>query len=100
MQSSIWYFNNKGIDYFVTNVTLSEGRLKCLHHSASAPALSSLMPSTTGPAVPLNSAADLCRTMKIELLEKLEILSRVLPPNTLDELIDDLGGPDNVAEVR
>lgn len=50
--------------------------------------------------MPLNSAADLCRTMKKELLEKLDILSQVLPPNTLDELIDELGGPDNVAEVR
>lgn len=49
--------------------------------------------------MPVNSAAELCRTMKKELLDKLEILSQVLPPNTLDELIDDLGGPDNVAEV-
>ena len=49
--------------------------------------------------MPANSAAEVCRTMKKELLDKLEILSRVLPPNTLDELIDDLGGPDYVAEV-
>lgn len=81
----------------MTNISLSAGRLKSLHHSASAPALSSL---TTSQAVPSNSSVDLCRTMKKELLEKLGILSRVLPPNTLDELIDDLGGPDNVAEVR
>jgi len=38
--------------------------------------------------------------MKKELLDKLEILTRALPPNTLDELIDDLGGPENVAEVN
>ena len=37
--------------------------------------------------------------MKKELLDKLDILSSALPPNTLDELINDLGGPDNVAEV-
>ncbi|KAJ7378733.1 Protein strawberry notch 1 [Desmophyllum pertusum] len=77
----------------------SLGRLKSFHHSASAPALSSLTSSIGSPAMPLNSAADLCRTMKKELLEKLDILSQVLPPNTLDELIDELGGPDNVAEM-
>lgn len=81
------------------NVCLSTGYQKNLHHSASAPVLSNLMSSTTSPAMPVNSAAELCRTMKKELLDKLEILSQVLPPNTLDELIDDLGGPDNVAEV-
>lgn len=37
--------------------------------------------------------------MKRELLEQLEELAEVLPPNTLDELIDELGGPENVAEV-
>lgn len=37
--------------------------------------------------------------MKRELLEKLEELAEDLPPNTLDELIDELGGPENVAEV-
>lgn len=37
--------------------------------------------------------------MKKELLDKLEKLSEDLPPNTLDELIDELGGPENVAEV-
>lgn len=38
--------------------------------------------------------------MKRVLLEKLERLGPILPPNTLDELIDELGGPDNVSEVR
>lgn len=33
------------------------------------------------------------------LLDKLEKLAEDLPPNTLDELIDELGGPENVAEV-
>ena len=76
------------------------GHLRKFHHSASAPALSSLMPSTSSPALASSSAADLCRAMKKELLHKLEILSSKLPPNTLDELIDSLGGPDNVAEVK
>lgn len=37
--------------------------------------------------------------MKRDLLDKLEDLAESLPPNTLDELIDELGGPENVAEV-
>lgn len=37
--------------------------------------------------------------MKKGLLERLEDLAEDLPPNTLDELIDELGGPENVAEV-
>lgn len=38
--------------------------------------------------------------MKKDLLDKLEKLAEDLPPNTLDELIDELGGPENVAEVN
>lgn len=45
-------------------------------------------------------AVEHAQKMKKELLEKLEELAEDLPPNTLDELIDELGGPDNVAEVQ
>lgn len=44
-------------------------------------------------------AVEDAQQMKRDLLEKLEKLAEELPPNTLDELIDELGGPDNVAEV-
>uniref|UniRef100_A0A2P2I206 Protein strawberry notch n=2 Tax=Hirondellea gigas TaxID=1518452 RepID=A0A2P2I206_9CRUS len=37
--------------------------------------------------------------MRTELLRKVDILGSTLPPNTLDQLIDELGGPDMVAEM-
>lgn len=55
--------------------------------------------STASSISPSLSAAEKCSLMKNELLEKVEILAPHLPPNTLDELIDKLGGPNQVAEV-
>ncbi|XP_015780680.1 PREDICTED: protein strawberry notch homolog 1-like [Acropora digitifera] len=81
---------NPGITYFLARLD-SDGHLNKLHHSASAPAFSSLTASSS-------NAVDRCRSMKKELLAKVEILGNALPPNTLDKLIHDLGGPDNVAE--
>lgn len=37
--------------------------------------------------------------LKQDLLAKVRMLGRELPVNTLDELIDQLGGPERVAEV-
>jgi hypothetical protein len=38
--------------------------------------------------------------LKTDLLNTVDNLGRNLPANTLDELIDQLGGPSQVAEVR
>ena len=37
--------------------------------------------------------------MKERLLAELELLGARLPTNTLDQLIDEFGGPDKVAEM-
>ena len=38
--------------------------------------------------------------MRRELLAKIDSVGERLPPNALDQLIDELGGPDDVAEVN
>jgi len=54
---------------------------------------------TTPQLTPGAMAVEKTNMMKKELLDALEKLGGKLPPNTLDELIDELGGPDCVAEV-
>nr|XP_029724185.1 protein strawberry notch-like isoform X2 [Aedes albopictus] len=48
---------------------------------------------------PPKDAIERACQMKDELLAKIERLGDRLPANTLDQLIDELGGPENVAEM-
>ena len=50
------------------------------------------------PPPPRDAIEHACN-MKEDLLAEIEELGDRLPPNTLDQLIDELGGPENVAEV-
>ena len=57
------------------------------------------LPSTTKTELSDIEKVEKAYNLKQALLDRLEALSDRLPLNTLDELIDQLGGPDFVAEL-
>ena len=73
--------------------------LREMYPDTSKSTLASLLSTSTNHNSTLPSS-EKCMAMKKELLDKADILGSHLPPNTLDELIDELGGTDSVAEVR
>ena len=48
---------------------------------------------------PPQTSVDRACQMKEDILSRIEHLGKELPPNTLDQLIDELGGPENVSEM-
>lgn len=63
------------------------------------PGMNNIAPIHIKPAVPQKDNIERACEMKEGLLKRIEKLSDSLPPNTLDQLIDELGGPENVAEM-
>ena len=51
------------------------------------------------PYKPPQANIDRACEMKAEIMRKVEELGKILPANTLDQLIDELGGPENVSEM-
>ncbi|CAB3359035.1 Hypothetical predicted protein [Cloeon dipterum] len=72
-------------------------KVKAAHNAGTASSANSA--AAQKPWAPPRDAIERACAMKEELLAAIERLGDKLPPNTLDQLIDELGGPENVAEM-
>jgi hypothetical protein len=63
------------------------------------PGINGIAPIHIKPIAPPKDNIERACEMKEILLRKIEKIGEKLPPNTLDQLIDELGGPENVAEM-
>ena len=61
-----------------------------------APMAMPMPPQNFGPS---KASVDRACQMKEEMLKRVDTLAQNLPANTLDQLIDELGGPENVSEM-
>ncbi|XP_023310793.1 protein strawberry notch isoform X2 [Anoplophora glabripennis] len=79
--------------------TSTQDKLSLLFSQKTSKAKSNGAGANYKPTAPPMDAIERACSMKEELLAAIERLGERLPPNTLDQLIDELGGPENVAEM-
>ena len=79
-------------------VSSSMGKLPSLGVSPSPLNVRS-QPQTSSNFAPPKENIDRACQMKAQVLKRIQDLGKILPANTLDQLIDELGGPENVAEM-
>jgi hypothetical protein len=86
------------LDIFLNKPKKTEKRSKIRKHKKKSRSLNNEIKEFKGEFMS-EKAGEFCSKMRDELLEQLEKIGDKLPANTLDELIDELGGPENVAEM-
>ncbi len=86
------------LDIFLNKPKKAEKRSKIRKHKKKSRSMNKEIKEFKGEFMS-EKAGEFCAKMRDELLEQLEKIGDKLPANTLDELIDELGGPENVAEM-
>jgi len=86
--------------YCIKNVNSTQHlQMVSEHHNWFPVNVTFVFAGTLSSTLPGMGPVERAQALKRELLERVEALGSYLPNNMLDELIDALGGPDNVAEV-